>query len=119
MLELTAFHGTKTKTHEDIISEIERMGGMVQAISSRESIMYCVDVLKVNLDPAMELLSDVVQNFEISNDLIDQNKLVMQYQWNELPAELISRDILIMAAYQDSPLGQYHYQWIQRRGKYE
>ncbi len=109
MLELTAWNGTKSRTHEDIISEMEKMGGMVQCISGRESILYCVDVLKVNLDPAMELLSDIILNSEITNDIIEENKLVMQYQWNELSADIISRDVLTMAAYNNSPLGQHHY----------
>ena len=109
ILELSAFSGSIDDT--DIISEIEKLGGMVQCISSRESIMYCVDVLKENLEPAMKLLSNVILKSptNLSEYDIEECKMIMQYQWDELPGEIISRDHVSIAAYSTSSLGKHHF----------
>ena len=58
-LELLAFRGTRGRDYEEMLQAVERMGGMVMANSSREQMLYCVDVLGENIDLGMELLAEV------------------------------------------------------------
>ena len=41
---------------------MENLGGMMQCISNRDSILYCVDVLRENVEPAVEILADTILN---------------------------------------------------------
>ena len=58
MLELTSFRSTYKRTKQELITDVEKIGGMVQCISNRENILYCIDVLRENEEAAMELLAD-------------------------------------------------------------
>ena len=109
MIELTAFQSTGNRSRQDVVQEMESMGGLVQCISSRDCIMYCVDVLRENLAPAMELLADVTLAPRLTPEEIGEGAMIMQYQEDELPGEMLSRDAVAMAAYRGSPLGNHHY----------
>jgi mitochondrial-processing peptidase subunit alpha len=109
MLELTAFRNTESRSHHEVVKEMERMGGMMQCISSKENIMYCVDVLRENISPAMDLLADAVLRPQFHDRDLDEGRMFMQYQAEDLPAELLSRDAATMAAYNGSALGNHHY----------
>ena len=109
ILELTAFGNTENRSHQELAAEMEQLGGMVQCISSREQIMFCVDVLRENIEPALKLLADTVLSPRLSEEDIAQAKEIITLQANELPAELLSRDAVTMAAFSGSPLGNTHY----------
>jgi hypothetical protein len=60
LLELTSFKGTKSLSSQDVSKRVEKLGGMVQCISSREHIIFCIDTLRVNASDAIELIADSV-----------------------------------------------------------
>jgi processing peptidase subunit alpha len=92
-----------------MMTEMEQLGGMVQCISSREGLLYCVDVLRENLDAAMDILADTVLNPLLSQEEIDDCKEIIKLQQNEMPADMLSRDAVQVAAYKGSPLGNSHF----------
>lgn len=92
-----------------MMTEIEQLGGMVQCVSSREGLLYCVDVLRENVDAAMDILADTVLNPVFPQDEIDECKEIIRLQQNEFPAEMFSRDAVQMAAYKGFPLGNSHF----------
>lgn len=109
MLELTAFRSTPTRSHQQIVKEIEELGGIIQCISTRENIMYCVDVLRENLLPAIDILADSVLNPLLTNEEVDEAKQVVAFQENDFPGDILSRDAAQLAAYKGQPLGNYHF----------
>lgn len=109
MLELTAFRSTATRSHQEFLTEMEQLGGMVQCISSRENIMYCVDVLRDNLEPALNLLADAIMNPIISIEEIEESKEVISLQFDQMPADILSKDAVQMSAFTGYPLGNSHF----------
>ena len=109
MVELTAFGATLQRSQQEISAEMEQLGGMVQCVSSREQIMFCVDVLRENVERAMELLADTVLHPRLDAEDVAQATEIVLLQQTELPADLLSRDAVTMAAFKGSPLGNAHY----------
>jgi processing peptidase subunit alpha len=109
VLELTAFRSTTNRSHQEFLTEMEQLGGMVQCISSRENIMYCVDVLRDNLEPALNLFADAIINPTISIEEIEESKEVISLQYDQMPAELLSKDAVQMSAFNGYPLGNSHF----------
>ena len=114
MMELTAFRSTKNRTHQKAMTEIEKMGGNVQCISSKENILYCIDVMRMNIEPALEILADSILNPLLLSEEIEEAKQIAELQQFELPSEILSRDAVQRAGYLGSPLGNHHYCPIER-----
>lgn len=62
MVEHMMFNGTPTRTSQQIVEEIESVGGQMNAYTGREVTAYYVHLLKEDLPRAMDVLSDIVQN---------------------------------------------------------
>ena len=71
--------------------------------------MYCVDVLRENLEPALDILADSVLNPLLSQEEVDEAKQVVTFQENEFPGDILSRDAAQLAAFKDQPLGNHHF----------
>lgn len=85
------------------------LGGMVQCISTRESILYCVDVLRSNIEPALDILAETVLQPTFPEDELEESRMIVQLQQEELPSETFSRDLIQRAAYIGYPLGNHHF----------
>jgi predicted Zn-dependent peptidase len=62
LLEHMVFKGTRTRSPRDIALSLERLGGSLDAFTSREHTSYQARVLSEHLPQAMEVLSDLVLN---------------------------------------------------------
>ena len=112
MIELMAFRATQRRKHQDILEEVEKLGGMIQCISNRDSILWCVDVLKDNIEPAMDILADTVLNPLLLPEEIDESKQIVELQMMQMAQkspEILSRDCVQRAAYENFPLGNHHF----------
>lgn len=88
---------------------MEQLGGMVQCLSTRENIIYCVDVLRPNVEKALDILADAVLRPSFPEAEVEEAKDIVKFQFDELPAEVISRDLVQRAAYKGSPLSNTHF----------
>ena len=109
MIELMAFRATQRRKHQDILEEVEKLGGMVQCISNRDSILWCIDVLRDNVEPAMDILADTILNPLLLPEEIEESKQVIELQMMQMSPEILSRDCVQRAAYQKFPLGNDHF----------
>lgn len=111
LLELTAFKSTigRDETNNSISQAIEQLGGMVQCIATRENVMYCVDVLRENLEPALDILADTICRPQFTPEEVEDAKNIARLMVDEMPSDILSRDAAVIAAYKGSPLGNYHY----------
>ena len=57
LLELNAFKSTINRSHFQLSSDIENLGGAVQCISTRENIFYCIDILRDNVEAGLDILA--------------------------------------------------------------
>jgi predicted Zn-dependent peptidase len=62
MLEHSLFKGTATRTASEIQRKIGFLGGSSNAFTSHEAVVYFITVPYENLEPCVEILSDMVFN---------------------------------------------------------
>lgn len=66
--------GTKTRSKLDIANAIERVGGALGSSSDNSTYHVVVKVLKEDLDLALDLLADVIQNPVFPNEEIEKRR---------------------------------------------
>lgn len=92
LLEHMAFKGTVKRSALQIVEEIEAVGGYLNAYTSRESTSYYARILKEDVNLAVDVLGDILQNSTF--DEIEFNrecKVVLQEigQTNDTPDDII------------------------------
>lgn len=66
--------GTKTRSKQDIAKAIESVGGAIGSGSESNTYHVSIKVLKEDLDLALDILSDIVQNSQFPADEIEKNR---------------------------------------------
>ncbi|WP_263385143.1 M16 family metallopeptidase [Granulicella arctica] len=59
-VEHMVFKGTTTRTAQQLAREVDTIGGNLDAFTGKEGICFNIKVLDTNVDPALDLLSDLV-----------------------------------------------------------
>lgn len=108
MLEHMAFKGTKNRSALDIVSQIEAVGGHMNAYTSREQTCFYVRMLKEDVPLGLDILSDILINpvFE-TEELAREQHVVLQEigQAEDTPDDIIF-DHLQEAAYPGQAFGR-------------
>jgi len=108
LLEHMAFKGTKRRSALDIASEIEAVGGHLNAYTTRERTAYYAKVLKEDVALALDILADILQysTFD-AEELARERSVVLQEigQAHDTPDDVIF-DHFQSIAYPDQPLGR-------------
>lgn len=107
MLEHMAFKGTATRTARGIAEEIEAVGGILNAYTSREQTAFHARVLKADVPLALDIIADILTSptFEAA-ELERERQVVLQElgQARDTPDDIVF-DHLQQAIYPDQPLG--------------
>jgi predicted Zn-dependent peptidase len=77
LLEHMGFKGTKTRTHLDIVREIEGRGGQVNAQTSHDRTVYYIITTMPHFEHAAELLHDVLFNSTFPEEEFEKEKKVV------------------------------------------
>ena len=108
MLEHMAFKGTRRRSARAIAEEIERVGGSLNAYTSREHTAYYARILAGDLELAADILADILQysSFDPA-ELEKERHVVLQEigQVKDTPDDLVF-DLLQEASYPDQPMGR-------------
>ena len=72
MLEHMAFKGTKNRSARDIATEVENVGGYMNAHTSREETAYYLRLLPEYLDMGIDILSDILTEPTMPEDEIER-----------------------------------------------
>jgi predicted Zn-dependent peptidase len=59
-VEHMVFKGTTTRSAQQFAREIDTIGGNLDAFTGKETICFNIKVLDTNVEPALDLLSDLV-----------------------------------------------------------
>lgn len=107
IIDRLAFHSTENRSSEDIQETVESLGGNVQCVSSRESLMYQAATFNSAIPTATELLADTIRNPRITEEEVAGELLTAEYEINEIwkKPELILPELVHMAAFKDNTLG--------------
>jgi predicted Zn-dependent peptidase len=99
-LEHMLFKGTQKRTSRELAEEIERVGGFMNAATSREYTYFYTIVMKSELSLGLDLLSDMIIHSKLSDDDTKSESSVILEE---------------MKSYEDNPeefLGDYYYKNI-------
>lgn len=77
LLEHLVFKGTTTRSALEIALSLERVGGSLDAYTSREHTSYQARVLGRHLPLAVEVIADLVRNPRLAPDDLDREKAVV------------------------------------------
>jgi len=107
-LEHLTFKGTKKRSRVDLESQMENMGGHLNAYTSRESTVYYAKILKNDVPKALDLLSDMLIHSELSDESVEAERSVILRESKEIEKNLEETifDHLHAAAYRGFSLGQ-------------
>lgn len=91
-IEHMLFKGTTTRSTHDIACQIDAVGGMLNAFTSREHSCYYAKILGDSLPLAVELLSDLLLNSTFDPDELEKERRVILQEISMLhdsPEELV------------------------------
>jgi predicted Zn-dependent peptidase len=108
LLEHMAFKGTERRSALDIASEIEAVGGHLNAYTSREHTAYYAKVLKENTPLAVDILGDILQHSVFEQRELERERAVILQeigQANDTPDDVIF-DLFQERAFPDQAMGR-------------
>lgn len=107
MLEHMAFKGTTTRSSLDISKSIEDVGGYLNAYTSREMTAYYARVLRKDVELAMDILADILQNSVFDEEEFSREKDVVLQEIgrsNDNPEDVVF-DYFQKTCFGDHPMG--------------
>ena len=106
-IEHMLFKGTVKRTALDISREIESVGGVLNAFTSREYTAFYAKVLNKDLPKAIDLLSDIFLNSRFDEKELEREKMVILQEIKlveDTPDDII-HDLFAEFFWKDNPLG--------------
>jgi predicted Zn-dependent peptidase len=76
-IEHMLFKGTTRRSAEDIAREVDRVGGMLDAFTSKEMVCFNTRVLDEHLPKAFDVVADMVLSPKFAEDEIEREKSVI------------------------------------------
>src|SRR5213595_2337458 len=97
--------GTRTRTAEQIANQIEAVGGFISSDSGNNSFGVSVDVMKPDLKPGVDLLSDVLLNATMPEKAVAREKEIQLAAIQEEEEQLtaVARNIMRQALFPQHP----------------
>lgn len=100
--------GTKDRSREQIISEIENIGGTIDARTFAEYSELAISVPSGKTSIALDILSDIIQNPSFTQEEFDRAKtiLIEELEAKKDQPEVRAEDLFLMAIYENHPYGR-------------
>ena len=108
MLEHMAFKGTKRRSARDIATEVENVGGYMNAHTSREETAYYLRLLPEYLDMGIDILADILTEPTMPDEEIERERgVIIQEigQSQDTPDDIVF-DMFAKASYGGHTLGR-------------
>ena len=106
-IEHMLFKGTNKRSSKQIASEIDNLGGQINAFTSKECTCYYVKLLDEHIDLGIDILSDMILNSKFDNKDIDKERAVIleELKMYEDSPEDLAYDMLLEDIYEGDGLG--------------
>ncbi|KAJ3119567.1 55 kDa erythrocyte membrane protein [Nowakowskiella sp. JEL0407] len=107
-LEHMAFKGTKTRTQMNLETQIENMGGHLNAYTSREQTVYYAKSLSSDVPTSVDILADILRNSKLLPEAIERERDVILREAEEVEKQKdeVVFDHLHGSAFQGNALGR-------------
>lgn len=104
-LEHMVFKGTSTRSSQDLMEEIENIGGYINAETSFEHTRYFATVPAENWNTAADIISDIVFNPSFPEKEVDLERTVIQEELKMYSDDASSHvtDMLLKAMHESYP----------------
>ncbi|PWN30798.1 putative MAS1-mitochondrial processing peptidase beta chain precursor [Jaminaea rosea] len=107
-LEHMAFKGTGRRSQHALELEVENLGAHLNAYTSREQTVYYAKAFRKDVDKAVDIISDILQNSKLETSAIERERDVILREQEEVDKqnEEVVFDHLHSVAFQGQPLGR-------------
>ncbi len=106
-IEHMLFKGTKDRSAKEIANSIDKIGGQLNAFTSKECTCFYAKVLDSHFDIALDVLADMFFNSRFDQEEIDKERGVVIEEINmyeDSPEDLV-HDLFSQAVWSGNPLG--------------
>ncbi|MBP1756137.1 MAG: ymxG [Firmicutes bacterium] len=107
IIEHMLFKGTKSRSAKQIADEMARIGGNMNAFTSKECTSYYATTLREHLPIAIDIISDMLTNSLIDDKALKKEKGVIIEEidmYDDSPEDLV-HEMLQQRIWKDHPLG--------------
>lgn len=107
-LEHMAFKGTGKRSQQALELEVENMGAHLNAYTSREQTVYYAKAFRKDVEKAVDIISDILQNSKLDTAAIERERNVILREQEEVDkqTEEVVFDHLHSVAFQGQALGR-------------
>ena len=107
IIDRLAFKSTGSRTSDEMLESLERLGGNIQCASSRESLMYQSATFNRAVPTTLGLLAETIRDPLITDIEVQQQLETAEYEIREIwsKPEMILPELVNMAAYKGNTLG--------------
>ncbi|KAK3302299.1 peptidase M16 inactive domain-containing protein [Chaetomium strumarium] len=107
IMDRLAFKSTGSRSADDMIETVEKLGGNIQCASSRESMMYQAATFNSAIPTTVGLLAETIRDPKLADEEIEQQIETADYEVREIwsKPELILPELVHTAAFKDNTLG--------------
>lgn len=106
-IEHMLFKGTKSRSAKEIANSIDKIGGQLNAFTSKECTCFYAKVLDTHFDIALDVLADMFFNSNFDQEDIEKERGVVIEEINmyeDSPEDLV-HDLFSQAVWSGNPLG--------------
>ncbi len=107
-LEHMAFKGTEKRTYKQLAEEVDNVGGITNACTSKEYTMYYIKTLKKDVKMIFDILSDMLFNSSYPQEEIEKERGVILQEkamYDDHPSS-VNEDLFYLNAYGDTAFGR-------------
>ncbi|AEO69105.1 uncharacterized protein THITE_2119130 [Thermothielavioides terrestris NRRL 8126] len=107
IMDRLAFKSTGSRSADEMLETVEKLGGNIQCASSRESMMYQAATFNSAIPTTVGLLAETIRDPKLSDEEIAQQVETAEYEVREIwsKPELILPELVHTAAFKDNTLG--------------
>lgn len=107
IMDRLAFKSTAQRSADDMLEQVEALGGNIQCASSRESMMYQAATFNNAVPQTIELLAETIRNPRITDEEVAEQIETARYEIAEIwsKPDLILPELVHTAAFKDNTLG--------------
>ncbi|KAJ5917641.1 hypothetical protein N7466_011195 [Penicillium verhagenii] len=107
IMDRLAFKSTKSRSSDEMLEVMETLGGSLQCVSSRESLMYQSASFNSTVPQTLGILAETIRDPLITEQEVLEQLATAEYEIGEIWAkpELILPELVHMTAYKDNTLG--------------
>jgi mitochondrial-processing peptidase subunit alpha len=107
IMDRLAFKSTSKRSADEMLEQVEALGGNIQCASSRESMMYQAATFNSAVPTTVELLAETIREPKVTDEEVHEQLQTADYEIREIwsKPELILPELMHTAAFKDNTLG--------------